>query len=303
MGPVQQADGTLVIQKDGDVPFPKDTQQEQLAQPVEKIDPEIVARPRTSNAELLRMIVESGDNAKSYAQQVVEAELVRDTFDQDWRMAKIFAMSGKFADLQGRADANIATAMAKIQLGRSWGMGAADSMRYIYFTNGKPNIETELLAAKLMDAGYSWDVAYDYDEKTSRCVGATIFPKFKGESMMMRRRRKDTTPMLMPSVGVVPGTSLNDWIDVPLEVSFTKKDADGAMIWEKGKQIKLSEKWNFVSWPEDMMFWRALSRFRRRHATNVLGGAMTKDEASEIEPAVTEPVAPLFVAKTNGGAA
>ena len=57
------------------------------------------------------------------------------------------------------------------------------------------------------------------------------------------------------------------------------------MIWEKGKQIKLSDKWNFQSWTEDMYFWRALSKFRRRHAPNVLRGAITREEAEEIRPA------------------
>lgn len=255
-------------------PFPPAQQAQQ------EPEPEIVQpRARTSNADLLKLIIESGEHAKGYAQQVVEAELIRDAFDQDWRMAKTFAMSQKFVDLQGSSSAAVATAMAKIQLGRSWGIGAADAMRFIYFTNGKPAVETELFAAKLMAAGYSWDVAYDRDEK-GRCIGATIFPKLNGKTMTMRQRAPKTD-------------AIGGWMDVPLEVSFTKMDADAALIWEKGKQIPLSQKWNFQSWPEDMYYWRALSRFRRRHAANVMNGAMSRDEAGEIEPS-GEVARPLF---------
>ena len=43
----------------------------------------------------------------------------------------------------------------------------------------------------------------------------------------------------------------------PVSVAFTEADADQAMIWEKGKQIPLSQKWNFVSWARDMYYWKA----------------------------------------------
>lgn len=239
-------------------------------------------RERRSNAELLNLIVACGENAREYAKQVVETELARDIFAQDWGMAKVFSMSGQFDDLKKLNEKQaVATAMAKIQLGRSWGVGAADSMRFVYFTNGKPAIETELFGKALQASGYEWDVAYDYDPTSKRCIGVTIFPQRRNpqgefEPIMMKRRSKD---------GLT-------WEQVQLEVSFTKADADGAKIWENGKQISLSQKWNFLSWPEDMYFWRALSRFRRRHAPNVLAGAMLREEAQEAQE--PPPARPLF---------
>ena len=59
----------------------------------------------------------------------------------------------------------------------------------------------------------------------------------------------------------------------PVAVEFTKKDADAAKIYENGQQVPLSAKWNFVSWPEDMYFWRCIGRLKKRHAANVLRGA------------------------------
>ena len=290
---VETKQGTLVIEKEvpreeTDPLAPAEekaaTKAEEPREP-EKMD-EPKTRERRSNAELLNLIVQCGDNARDYAKQVVETELARDIFAQDWGMAKVFAMSGQFDDLKKLSrDQAIATAMAKIQLGRSWGVGAADSMRFVFFTNGKPSIETELFGKALQASGYQWDVAYDYDEKTKRCIGVTIFPQRwnantgEFEPILMKRRTKE-----------------GGWEKVQLEVSFTKEDADGAKIWEGGKQIPLSQKWNFQSWPEDMYFWRALSRFRRRHAPNVLAGAMLRDEAQDTQPEPT-PAKPLFEKK------
>ena len=255
------------------------------AETVTAVQTEAVKR---TNAELLELIIAAGENAQSYAKQVVEGELAKDAFNQDQRLAKIFATSGVFADIKGTTELQaIATAMTKIQLGRSWGMSPADAMQFIYFTNGRPAVMTEAFAAKLKEAGYDWDTAFhwavDKDRKTRRCVGCTILPKrwnpeTKRYEQMMAKERSDSGALQ----------------DVQLEVSFTKEDADGAMIWEKGKQIKLSEKWNFQSWSEDMYFWRALSRFRRRYAPNVLSGATTREEAEEVGTPQNATPAPLF---------
>lgn len=253
-----------------------------VATPIEEqqqIQPEIPVaevaeerKPRRSNTELLDLIVKAGDRSQQFATAVVEAELDRDLFDQDQRLANVFAVCGDFADLKSKTPRQaIATAMAKIQLGRAWGINPADSMQFLYFTNGRPALMTELFGARLQDAGYDWDVGYEYDK--GKCVGCTIFPK----------RLDKRTGKVEPMMRKVKSDS-GSWSDAPLEVSFTKVDADAAMIWEKGKQIKLSEKWNFQSWSEDMYFWRALARFRRRHVPNVLSGAISREEAEEIQP-------------------
>ena len=142
------AQGVLAIDKEpGADPLaakPEEPTAETPQQPAKLEDPEPTAKPRErrSNAELLNLIVECGENARDYAKQIVEVELARDIFDADWKMARIFAMSGEFSDLKKQdTQAAVATAMAKIQLGRSWGIDAASAMRFIFFTNGKPGIE------------------------------------------------------------------------------------------------------------------------------------------------------------------
>ena len=265
---------------------PIEEQQVQPEIPVTELTEE--RKPRRSNTELLDLIVKAGDRSQQFATAVVEAELDRDLFDQDQRLANVFATSGEFADLKAKSPRQaIATAMAKIQLGRAWNINPADSMQFLYFTNGRPALMTELFAARLQDAGYDWDVGYEYDDK-GKCTGCTIWPK----------KLNPITRKHEPMMRKVKGAA-GSWGDAPLEVSFTKADADGAMIWEKGKQIKLSEKWNFQSWSEDMYFWRAISRFRRRHVPNVLSGAMTREEAEEIAPVGGQTEAPRLVQRED----
>jgi hypothetical protein len=64
------------------------------------------------------------------------------------------------------------------------------------------------------------------------------------------------------------------------------------MIWEKGKQIPLSEKWNFKAWPRDMYYWRAIGRVKKYHAPHVLRGASLREEALETMPTDFAPQLP-----------
>jgi hypothetical protein len=202
---------------------------------------------------------------------VVEADIARQNYAQDQALARQFALSGKFDDIEGKTmEQSVATAMVKIQLGRAWGFNAADSIRYIYFTNGKPAIENEIVAAKLQQAGYDWDV--EFLEETvqhkgkpwKKCVGCTLWLK-----RMNAEKRYE--PML-------------DRAGQPISVSFTEGDADHAMIFEKGQKIPLSQKWNFQSWGRDMYYWRAIGRVKKYHAPHVLRGAIAREEALEVMP-------------------
>ncbi len=237
------------------------------AQPTQPAAPE----KRRATIDLLEIIAES-EFKQQYAKELISAEVARDAFDQDWRLARIFAMSGVFSDIPNVSeDAGIATAMAKIQLGRSWGLTPGDSMQFVFFTNGKPAVMNEIVASKMRQAGYDWDIDWREEEvkengKTwMKCTGCTLWLK-KWDAKAGK---------FMPVV---------DRQGKPVSQSFTSQDADHAMIWEKGKQIPLSSKWNFQSWPRDMYFWRCIARLKRYHATDVLCGASTRDEAEEAAP-------------------
>jgi hypothetical protein len=228
---------------------------------------------RRNIVDLMGIIAET-DLRQQYTKDLIKAEIDRDAFDQDWRLARVFAMSGIFAEIKGQTQEQaIAQAMTKIQLGRSWGLSPADAMQFVFFTNGKPSVQNEVIASRMRDAGFDWDVDW-HEEETSekgrswkRCVGCTVWLK--------KWNGKEFVPIL-------------DRNGDPVSVSFTKDDADHAMIWEKGQQIALSQKWNFVSWARDMYFWRCIARIKRFYATNVLTGVRTPEEAEEAAPAEVE---------------
>lgn len=212
------------------------------------------------------------DQRRAWINALVEAEIARQTFAYDRALAREFALSGQFSDITGTTmEQAIATAIVKIQMGRAWGFNPADSIRYIYFTNGKPAIENEIVASKLQQAGYDWDIEWLEDtvqhkgKPWKRCVGCTLWLK------KWRKEEQFYAPVL-------------DRNNQPISVSFTEADADHAKIWEKGKTISLSEKWNFQSWARDMYYWRAISRVKKYHAPHVLRGAWLKEEALEIIP-------------------
>src|ERR1017187_9011394 len=220
-----------------------------------------------SGASLLDRIVDANERDRR-ARDMIESDLARELFAADGRLARVFATSGAFSDIKGTtANQAIAMAMTKIRLGRSWGMNEGDSMMYIFFTNGRPSVMSEYLASKLAKSGIGWSPAFDED-KDGRCTGCTLMILKNGESLM----EPDPTD---PNPD--PAKRRKRWA----RVSFTKADADKAMIWEKGRQIPLSSKWNFVSWPEDMYFWRCISRLKKRYAPDILSGAVSVDEAQE----------------------
>jgi hypothetical protein len=240
---------------------------EQTAETLQAID--VSKRPMM---EVLNLLSGDPEMARAYAKEVVGQEVARAVFDQDWRLAKVFALSGVFSDIQGTTEQQaISTAMAKIQLGRSWNINPSDAMQFVYFTNGRPAVMNELFAAKMRDGGFDWDTDFEYEQTTvdnrkrKRCIGCTLWPKRWNSARAAYEPIKDRHG--------------ND-----VSVSFSKDDADAAMIWEKGKQIPLSEKWNFKAWAEDMYFWRAVSRLRRRFATNILSGVLMREEAEELPP-------------------
>lgn len=231
--------------------------------------PPVQPAPRVPLNELLATIRDT-DLVNAYGREIIESQLAVNRFDQDWRLARVFAESGLFADAQ-----QLNQAMTKIQLGRSWNMDAADAMQHIYFVNGKPAVQNEYLGAKMRDAGLDWDV--EWHTKDGICEGCTLWPK------------RLTADGLKPIQEVIGRNSDGSLKYGPASVSFTKADADRVKVKEDGKWIPLSEKSTYKSFPGDMYFWRAIARLRRRYATNILSGVFTRDEAEEVTPAVEAP--------------
>jgi hypothetical protein len=213
------------------------------------------------------------ERRSNWIASLVEADLARRHYGEDIARARNFALSGLFTDIKtGNMEQQVAAAMVKIQLGRSWGFTAADSMQHIYFINGRPSVGNSLVAAKLQQAGYDWDVEWYWEDATNeqgkvyqKCTGCRLWPrKWSPEARQM--------------------VALTDREGRPISVAFTKDMADMAEINEGGKRIKLSEKWNFKSWGQDMFYWRCISRLQKYHAPHVLRGGVMRDEATELPP-------------------
>jgi hypothetical protein len=220
-----------------------------------------VSKSNRATLEIIRILA-AQPHQKEMLQQLIDAETAREVFDQDYRAARIYAMSGQFDDLKGMtAQQAIATALSKIRIGRSWGMLESDSIAFIYWTNGKPGVMTEILATKIQQAGFGWDIDWDWEtlqhkgKPYKRCTGCTLWLK------QLNSRTNEWEPVV-------------DRNDQPVSAWFKESDADHAMIYEKGKQIPLSEKWNFKAWGQDMYFWRAMSRLRKYHLTSIMRGAI-----------------------------
>jgi hypothetical protein len=226
--------------------------------------------PRITVADLAAL--PDSDRRNNWISALVDAEVARQNYAQDRALARDFAISGQFDDIKGSSmEQAVATAMVKIQLGRGWGFNPADSMRQIYFANGRPSVENDIVASKLQQGGFDWDVEWLEDEidhkgrKVKKCVGCRLWLKKWNSSAKCYQAMLDRN-----------GDAIS--------VSFTQYDADTAQIWEKGKQIPLSSKWNFQSWGRDMYYWRAISRVKKYHAPHILRGGVSRDEALEMIP-------------------
>lgn len=225
----------------------------------------VAIAPRYPMREMLTILKDTGDAElfQAFARDIIEREVAAARFGQDTQLARVFAHSGAFDGVDG-SDRGVALAMTKIQLGRSWNMDAADAMESVFFINGRPSVSTRYLSAKMRDSGLDWDI--EWDEVDGVCTGCHLHLK----------RWNAEAKRFDPIMGRVNG------VDKQAVVSFTKKDADRAEITQNGKTIKLSEKWNFKSWPRDMYFARCISRVRTQYASNILSGVMTREEADDI---------------------
>jgi hypothetical protein len=198
---------------------------------------------------------------------LIDVETERQTFEMDQRRARSFAESGLFADIKGVGlNEGIARAMTKIQMGREWGLSRADSMKNVYFINGKPALENACVASALQEAGYAWQPEWTFEDTKDdkgkpwrKCTGCTLWILFKGQPMLDRKGQQ-------------------------VSVSFTAMQAEHAEVYEGGGKKKLSEKFNYMSFGEDMYYWRCISRLHKYYAPAVLRGGRLKEYEDVIEP-------------------
>jgi len=235
--------------------------------------PEKRTPARMTNQDMQAMIeILPPEEREQHVREWFKLERERQTFENDQRLARVLALSGEFNDLRDKTPEQAFAAMvAKFVFGRSIGLEPGDAARYVYFTNGRPSVENDVVASKLAEAGYAWDTDWQWEEIThknkpwKKCTGVTLWLK------KWSQEKRAYVPVL-------------DRQGNPVSESFTEADADHATIWEKGKQITLSEKFNYKSFPRDMYFWRAISRIRKYHVPHVLRGSVVRAEVMDVTP-------------------
>jgi|HubBroStandDraft_5_1064220.scaffolds.fasta_scaffold40216_2 hypothetical protein len=80
-------------------------------------------------------------------------------FELEQRLANLFVKSGLFSDIKGQSiEQSIAQAYVKIAMGNSMGFSPAESMQGIDIIQGKPVVGSQLRAARMQRAGYSWSI-------------------------------------------------------------------------------------------------------------------------------------------------
>lgn len=114
-------------------------------------------------------------------------------FEAHQRMAKLFALSGCFADVKGSSvEQQIAKAYVKIALGEAMGFSPAESMSGIDLIQGKPAIGAHLRAARMAAAGYRWSIdRLDAEgceltvHRGDRKLGRVVFVKADAQRMSL----------------------------------------------------------------------------------------------------------------------
>lgn len=202
-----------------------------------------------STAALLDSIVQ--ETEVDLRRTIITQEIARRDYQYDDKLARTFFASGIFDELNKLSpEQGVALALTKIRIGRSWGISEADSMWHIYFSKGRPCPDADIQATALRKAGYSWDVEYQRDENglLRACV---LWAKFNGQPIVDRNGD-------------------------PMFVTFGKSQADA---------MKLSDKDTYKADPESMYFARAITRFRKRIAPEVLSGAADVEDLTGWEEA------------------
>jgi len=216
-----------------------------------------------NNAELLERITSS-----AAITQRDDLILRRVEFDYKQRLAKMFANSGCFVDIDRDANGDflpeemsIARAVVKIELGASMGFSPAEAMTGIDIIKGRVAVGANLRAARMQRAGYGWPGMICRDD------GCWIPLEFQGKPMLQQQVDDKGSPVV---------NDKGEPVLVQVLVSYTKADADRA---------GLSGKDNYKKDPSSMYYARAITRAQRRYGPGVLGvNVLDTYEAEDLEP-------------------
>ena len=173
---------------------------------------------------------------------VVRSNIAADVqqFEFQQRAARLFAMSGLFADIKGQSpEQSIAQAFVKISLGESMGFNPAESMTGIDIIQGRVAISANMRASRMQRAGYDWDIV-QLDDK-----GCSLKLKFHGEYILCEEIDGETGKVSK----------------VPVVITFGEAEAARAGLIGKD---------NYKKNPRNMFFARAITNAQRWYAPGIL---------------------------------
>lgn len=220
------------------------------------------------------------------------------SFDLDVRFAKAFATSGLFG-LRGKSRAPVpigqatAAAFVRIQVGKSLGFDAAQSMMGISIVQDKPVVEYRILAARCKALGYGWEAYFTHGGTPQRCTGCRLFLLKNGVPMIRTKRDDAGNPIQKKDrEGKLVFDQSGDPVYEAEQVSVAFTEADAKRItqetWRDNKKVKVSlwEKDTYQNYGENMFFARAFHNAQRFHMSEAINGAVFVKESMEAEDVV-----------------
>jgi hypothetical protein len=206
------------------------------------------------------------DTDKLAVRSNIAADVQQFEFQQ--RAARLFAMSGLFADIKGQSpEQSIAQAFVKISLGESMGFNPAESMTGIDIIQGRVAISANMRASRMQRAGYDWDIV-QLDDK-----GCSLKLKYRGEYILCEE---------------VDGKT-GEIRKVPVVITFGETEAARAGLIGKD---------NYKKNPRNMFFARAITNAQRWYAPGIL--SINILSAEEVESVIRrEPSEQSGIAETE----
>lgn len=202
------------------------------------------------------------DAVEGHTERAVRERLIvqRAELDHKQRIAKAFAISGCFADINGQTpEQGIARALVKMALGESMGFSPAESMTGIDIIQGRLAVGANLRAARMQRAGFAWPAMILTEN------GCWLPLEYKGQPLLRQK---------VSQKGELQFDGEGQPTREQVIVSFTAEDAKAAGL--HGKD-------NYKKNPRNMYFARAVTNAQRWYAPGVLGlDILSVEEAREI---------------------
>lgn len=206
------------------------------------------------------------------SRELEQLRLEEGRFEFQQRRARLFSMSGLFAQKDVTGQMALAQAMVKIELGESMGFTPAESLQGIYVINGVTSIAAALRAARMQAAGYDWRI--DWLGTEDECTGCRLWLYKHGKPVMKPQTdesgkiiTQDGKPVM---VQVSEAFTIKDATRMLTTIYVDNPQFPGDFKKRTRKRVSILEKDNWQMSPRNLYFARAVTNLQRFHAPAVL---------------------------------